>query len=108
MTDGRKNTEADGNAAKLRNSKIFLDMHLFDRLTRERGWDNDIKRAKEIGVDPSTLSRLRAKKIGAGVDLVFDLPQLLNVPTHVLFFREEQWTSSKPSTRSKRPPRSSG
>jgi hypothetical protein len=87
MTDGRKTPSVVASPSK---AKIWLDMHVFDRLTTERGWDTDVERARGLGIDPSILSRLRSRQISLGADLVYRLPILLDVDPKILFIREEQ------------------
>lgn len=38
---------------------VFLRLDVFDRLTRERGWTNDLARARALGVSHTTVGRLR-------------------------------------------------
>ncbi|WP_026931170.1 helix-turn-helix domain-containing protein [Glycomyces tenuis] len=57
-------------------------------MTSEKGWDTDVKRAEAIGTTPTTIYRLRTGRSSPSADLVFDLPQLLDVDPKVLFYRQ--------------------
>lgn len=87
MTEGRQNT---GDGAGTGKAKIWLDTHVFDRLTTEKGWATDAERAHALNIDQSILSRLRRRQISAGADLVYRLPDLLGVDPKILFIREGQ------------------
>lgn len=77
MNDGRKNK-----------GRLLLDPNIFTRLTSEEGWTTDVERANAIGTTTTTIYRLRTGRSSPSADLVFDLPQLLNVDPKVLFYRE--------------------
>jgi DNA-binding XRE family transcriptional regulator len=68
--------------------RVLLDGSTFDRLTSERGWDTDAKRAKVIGISTVTIYRLRKGHNSPSGELVFSLPELLGVRPEVLFYRE--------------------
>lgn len=78
MNPGRKNK-----------GRLLLDNSIFTRLTSKKGWDTDVKRADAIGTTSTTIYRLRTGRNSPSADLVFDLPQLLDVDPKVLFYREE-------------------
>lgn len=69
--------------------RILLDDHIFVRMTTGKGWDTDRKRATAIGITPTTVYRLRTGKSSPSAELIYELPDLLGVPTKVLFYREE-------------------
>jgi DNA-binding XRE family transcriptional regulator len=70
--------------------RILLDDEVFVRLTSEKGWDTDVKRAEAIGVTPTTVYRLRKGLNSPSSQLMYELPELLGVRTRVLFYREKK------------------
>lgn len=77
------------NESKQRAERVLLDWPVFVGLTSRRGWKTDAKRAQAIGVDPSMLSRLKSGKCQPSPSLIYNLPDLLGVPTKALFYLEE-------------------
>jgi transcriptional regulator with XRE-family HTH domain len=70
--------------------RILLDEGLFVRLTCEKGWDTDVKRADAIGTTPTTVYRLRKGVNSPSAELIYELPKLLDVDVRILFYREKK------------------
>lgn len=49
---------------------VKLRLDEFDRLTRERGWKDDARRAEGLGVSASTISRIRSGDSNPGARFV--------------------------------------
>jgi len=64
---------------------IRIRLDEFDRLTSALGWTNDASRARNIGISPSTLTRLRAGEQHASAQLIHLVLTALQAPYASLF-----------------------
>lgn len=64
---------------------VALRVDEFDRLTTARGWDNDQRRAAEIGVAPSSLSRVRTGEYEPSARFIHKVLTALKAPYDALF-----------------------
>lgn len=69
-------------------TRIKIRWSEFDRLCNARGWENDSERARKIGIDPSTLSNLRAGTYGPGSIVMHQILTVLKAPYPSLFEAE--------------------
>lgn len=48
----------------------ILKLPKFDELTKQRGWETDADRARGLGLDPATISRVRAGQQRPGAKFI--------------------------------------
>lgn len=61
-----------------------LDLDVFDWIMNEKGFTNDIQRAEAIGVNHSTLSKIRSGAVRPGIKFVFGTASI-GIPFAVIF-----------------------
>ena len=64
---------------------VAMRFEVFDALCNARGLDQDLKRARALGISHTTLSRLRSGHTSAGGKVIRRAIELLGVPYAALF-----------------------
>jgi transcriptional regulator with XRE-family HTH domain len=66
-------------------ARVVIRWAEFDRLCDARGWYTNSKRARQLGLAPSTLSNLRSGKYGPGSFVINQMLTTLECPYASLF-----------------------
>lgn len=64
---------------------VVMRFEVFDALCNARGLDQDLKRARALGISHTTLSRIRSGHRSAGGKVIRRAIELLGVPYAALF-----------------------
>lgn len=76
--------DSDTSAAR---SPIALRTEVFDRLMADRGAVSDVARARELGIDRATISRMRKRRFAPRLELAMRMADLLGTTVDELFER---------------------
>jgi plasmid maintenance system antidote protein VapI len=72
----------DSTAAR---SPIALRIDVFDRLMAGLGADNDVARARVLGIDRATISRMRTRRFAPRLELAMRMATVLGTTVDELF-----------------------
>lgn len=74
-------------------ARTVVDWEVFDRLTSQRGWTTDYKRARALGIEQSTLTKLRTGENGAGARVIDACLREFGGVAYDMIFKREQAAS---------------
>jgi hypothetical protein len=86
-------TASDENAPTRATERTVVDWEVFDRLTSQRGWTTDYQRARALGIEQSTLTKLRAGTAGAGPRVIDACLRVFGGVAYDMLFRRERVSS---------------